>query len=546
MKKAQKQKEWWKGAVIYQIYPRSYQDSNGDGVGDLPGIISRLPYIADLGVDGIWLSPFFRSPMKDYGYDVSDYLDVDPMFGTLDDFKELLDTAHNLGLKVIIDQVYSHTSDRHLWFKESRQNKTNPKADWYVWADPKPDGTEPNNWLAEFGGAAWSFDIRRGQYYKHNFQPSMPDLNLYNPEVREAISNVMRFWLELGVDGFRLDVANMYLYDREFRDNPPKLQGYTRFGSKLGEEGFFYPYDMQYHIYNKCRPENIDVLKMLRKVCNEREGTMMVGEMFSDDSVVRAAEYTADDSLLHTAYHSQLSEPEYSATKIRNAVEHFLLTSPTSWPSWAFSNHDWIRVASRWAANRRYSTEQAKMLYALLCSLWGTIFVYQGDELGLENAELRAEDILDPLGRHLYPEYIGRDGSRTPMPWKKKAKNAGFSDGKPWLPVFERHYPLAVDAQEQDPDSMLNFVKTFLKLRKKHPRLIDGPIRFHDSHEDLLVFTRGDDMLCYFNLWPDEVCVPMPFGDWEPLEDTGFSFELKEPSSIILPGFGAAFLQIRR
>lgn len=536
---------WWKGAVIYQIYPRSFLDTNNDGVGDLPGIIKKLDYIADLGVDGIWLSPFFTSPMNDFGYDVSNYTDVDPIFGTLEDFDKLLDKAHSLGLKVIIDQVYSHTSDQHPWFIESRRDKTNPKADWYVWQNSREDGSKPNNWLAEFGGSAWTFDIRRGQYYKHNFQKSMPDLNLYNPDVRQAICDVMRFWLDRGVDGFRLDVANMYLYDREFRDNPPKTMGYTRFGSELGKEGFFYPYDMQYHVYNKCRPENIDVIKLLRSVCNEYDDRFLVGEMFSDDSVVRAAEYTKDDSLLHTAYNFQLSEPQYSAEKIRSVVEHFILTSPTSWPSWAFTNHDWSRVSSRWAVNGTPNPQQSKLLYALLCSLKGTIFVYQGEELGLENAQLEEQDIRDPLGKILYPEYVGRDGSRTPIPWEQNATHSGFSAEKPWLPIYEPHVPKAVDAQENNPESVLSFVRNFLKWRKALPDLISAPIKFHSTHEPALIFTRGDNLICYFNLGPDEILLPVPYGDWSPVEGHGFEYEVRDGSSLALPGFSAAFFEIK-
>lgn len=533
---------WWKGAVIYQIYPRSFLDTNGDGIGDLPGIIEKMDYIADLGVDGIWISPFFTSPMNDFGYDVADYCNVDPVFGTLQDFDRLLDKAHGLGLKVIIDQVYSHTSDQHPWFVQSRMNKTNDKHDWYVWQDARSDGSKPNNWLAEFGGSAWTFDIRRGQYYKHNFQRSMPDLNLYNPDVRAAICDVMRFWLDRGVDGFRLDVANMYLYDRQFRDNPPKTQGYTRFGSELGKQGFFYPYDMQYHVYNKCRPENIDVIKLLRSVCDEYDDKMLVGEMFSDDSVVRAAEYTKDESLLHTAYNFQLSEPEYSAAKIRSVVEHFILSSPTSWPSWAFTNHDWSRVSSRWAVDGQVNPQQSKLLYALLCSLQGTIFVYQGEELGLDNAKLDEKDIRDPLGRILYPEYVGRDGSRTPMPWDDTQPNAGFSTGAPWLPIYGPHIEKAINTQDRNDKSVLNFVRHFLKWRKTMPDMMTGDIKFHSSHEPALIFTRGQNLICFFNLGPNEILLPIPYGEWQPCDIKGFE-HTRDDASLKLPGFNAAIFQ---
>ena len=478
--------------------------------------------------------------MRDYGYDVADYKDVDPIFGSMNDFDTLLSKAHDLGLKIILDLVFSHTSDQNIWFKESRRNKTNPKADWYVWVDAKEDGTPPNNWLAEFGGAGWTFDIRRGQYYKHNFQSSMPDLNLYNPEVREAICNVMRFWLDKGVDGFRLDVCNMYLYDKDLRDNPAKTEGITRFGSELGKSGFFYPYDMQQHIYNKCRPENIELIKMIRSVTDEYEDRMLVGETFSDDSVMRAAEYTKDETLLHTAYNFELSSPLYSAKLIRDTIERFSQISPTSWPSWALTNHDWCRVATRWG-DSTYSAEQAKMLYAMLCALRGTIFVYQGEELGLENAKLKWEDVVDPLGKVLFPEYVGRDGSRTPIPWEADKENAGFSSATPWLPVYENHIPMAVDIQDKDPNSILNFVRDLIKWRKDIPEFIEGTIEFIDTAEPILAFKRGDKIYCYFNLGDQVETINIPSNlkllkavncDGTPNEET-----------LTLPAFGGAFFE---
>ncbi|MCB1328106.1 MAG: alpha-glucosidase, partial [Maritimibacter sp.] len=340
-----KDPDWWRGAVIYQIYPRSYQDSNGDGIGDLLGIVRRLPYIASLGVDAIWISPFFTSPMKDFGYDVSDYCDVDPMFGSLSDFETLVETAHGFGVKVMIDLVLSHTSDQHPWFAESRASKDNPKSNWYVWADAKPDGTPPNNWLSIFGGSGWQWDSRRMQYYQHNFLREQPDLNFHEPEVQDALLDVARFWLNRGVDGFRLDTINFYVCDKELRDNPalPAEQRNATIAPSVN------PYNWQDHLYDKNRPENLDFLRKLRAVMNPFDAAAVgeVGDAQRGLEIV--GEYTAGDDLMQMCYAFEfLSGARPTAERVAEVLTAFEEAAPDGWATWAFSNHDVARHASRW------------------------------------------------------------------------------------------------------------------------------------------------------------------------------------------------------
>ncbi len=492
------QPEWWRGAVIYQIYPRSFADADGDGVGDLRGITAHLDHVASLGVDGIWLSPFFLSPMKDFGYDVADYCAVDPLFGTLADFDALVARAHALGLKVIIDQVYSHSSDQHPWFAESRQSRDNAKADWYVWADPKPDGTPPNNWLAVFGGPAWTWDSRRRQYYLHNFLPEQPDLDLHQPAVQAAVLQVARFWLDRGVDGFRIDVANLFCHDPRLTDNPPKP-------GPVGDR----PYRMQRLLYNRGRPETLAVVARLRAVLDAYPGRMAVAELASsEDPIATMIAYTDGPDRYHTAYSFVLLNEAFGAGVVRGAVETIAQRAPASWPSWAFSNHDVVRAPSRWAAPAGADEADpafAKLLIALLCSLRGTVFLYQGEELGLPQADVPFERLVDPEGIAFWPRHRGRDGARTPLPWVAAGRNAGFCPEpvEPWLPVDLRHLPLAVACQEADPDSVLAFTRLFLAWRRQHPALIRGAIRFRDAPPPLLVFERrtgAQGLLCVFNL----------------------------------------------
>ncbi len=472
---------WWRGAVIYQIYPRSFCDSNGDGVGDLPGIISRLDYVAALGVDAVWISPFFTSPMKDFGYDVADYRDVDPLFGTLADFDRLIAEAHRLGLKVIIDQVYSHSSDRHPWFVESRESRINDKSDWYVWADAKPDGGPPNNWLSVFGGPAWDWGSRRRQYYLHNFLKEQPDLNVHNPQVQQAILDIAAFWLDRGVDGFRLDVANFFMHDLQLRDNPPRAHPAPD-----------KPNWLQQQIYNRSRPETLEFVPRLRAVMDRYPGSMTVAEIAAEDQVATMVAYTDGPKRYHTAYSFVFLGPEFGARHIRDNVERMTALSETAWPSWAFSNHDVVRVVTRWGGEADDPAAFAKLMIALLTSLRGTAFLYQGDELGLPQAEVSFDKLQDPEGKAFWPRHRGRDGARTPMPWRADAANAGFSSAEPWLPVDPRHPPLAVDRGEADTGSVLAFTRGFLAWRKTHPPLVSGDIRFLDTPEPALAFVRGE------------------------------------------------------
>ncbi|UYG06975.1 alpha-amylase family glycosyl hydrolase [Halomonas sp. M4R1S46] len=443
--------DWWRGATIYQIYPRSFLDANGDGIGDLPGITSRLEHVASLNVDAIWLSPFFTSPMDDFGYDIADYRDVDPMFGTLDDFRALVDRAHELGLRVIIDQVLSHSSDRHAWFQESRQDRTNPKADWYVWADPRPDGTPPNNWMAAFSGRAWTFDARRRQYYLHNFLPSQPDLNFHHPEVRQAHLDNLRFWLELGVDGFRFDVVNYYFHDPALTDNPPMPRERVQLGN---------PQSYQFQRHNIEQPENLAYLERIRALLDEYPGATTVGEIAGNDQLPTMAAYTAGDSRLHMAYTFDLLDSTGDATELYGVLARFGELGEDPWPCWALSNHDVVRSATSWGE------ERALLALTVLCSLRGSLCLYQGEELGLPEAELAYEDLQDPFGINLWPEVKGRDGCRTPMVWDTTANGGFCPEGvAPWLPVDARHLPLAVTRQEADPDSLLARVRELLRLR---------------------------------------------------------------------------------
>ena len=523
--------EWWRGGVIYQVYPRSFCDSNADGVGDLKGVASRLPYLKALGVDGIWLSPFFRSPMKDFGYDVSDYTDVDPIFGDLADFDAFLEAAHGEGLKVVIDQVYSHTSDQHPWFRESRSSKDNPKSDWYVWADAKPDGGPPNNWISLFGGQAWSWDTRRKQYYMHNFLSEQPDLNFHNPQVRTAILETAKFWLERGVDGFRLDVANFYFCDRQLRDNPPK--------SPHGD--FPRPYWHQRHLYDRSQPENLAFMEEFRKLIDQYPDKMTVAEIGSDSYIARSIEYT-EPGRLHTAYNFLLLENgPLTAKLVRDAVESW--TSDEAWPSWSFSNHDVVRARTRWGGGEA-DDAFAQMLMGVLLCLRGAIFLFQGDELGLPQADVPFDRLQDPEGIRFWPDSLGRDGCRTPIPWRAGARHAGFSDAEEtWLPVDPAHDDYAVDRQGKNQHSTLNVVRRLIAYRRQSDVLKYGSIEFLDTPEPVLAFRRiwrDEAITCVFNFGdkPARVCVPYKGA----AVSLGLAGDVDE-RAVSLPAFGGAFIE---
>ncbi|SHL69544.1 alpha-glucosidase family protein [Rhodanobacter sp. OK091] len=536
---------WWRGAVTYQIYPRSFLDTDDNGVGDLPGIIERLDYVASLGVDAIWIAPFFKSPMADFGYDIADYRDVDPLFGTLADFDRLLAKAHDLGLKVMIDQVLSHTSIEHAWFKESRESRDNPKADWYVWADAKDDGSAPNNWLSLFGGSAWQWEPRRGQYYLHNFLTSQPDLNFHHPEVRAAILDSVRFWLDKGVDGVRLDAINFCFHDRELRDNPPKPKE-KRVGRGFSPDN---PYAFQYHYYNNTRPENLGFLGELRALMDRYQDVAALGEISSEDSLATMAEYTRHGRL-HMGYSFELLTDDFSAAHIRGTVQALEAQMTEGWPCWAISNHDVERVLTRWGRGQP-STQLANLLTAMVCSLRGSVCVYQGEELGLTEADVPYESLQDPYGIAFWPQFKGRDGCRTPMPWSDDEAHAGFSRGMPWLPVPQEHRALAVTRQETDPHSVLNGFRTFMHWRQSQPALRWGDIEFIDTVEPVLAFTRrfdGQTTLVVFNLADAAVDIRLPatFGVPHRLDGHGLLQGHFDGSELQLPGHGVWFASVER
>ncbi len=525
--------DWWRGAVIYQIYPRSFQDSNDDGIGDIPGITKRLAHIADLGADAIWLSPFFTSPMKDFGYDVSDYRGVDPMFGTLDDFDAMVEQAHNLGLRVIIDQVLSHTSDQHPWFKESRQSRTNDKADWFVWTDAKPDGTPPNNWLSIFGGPAWQWDTARGQYYLHNFLAEQPDLNFHNRAVQDALLDEVRFWLDRGVDGFRLDTVNFYFHSAGLQNNPPLPAN--------AEDPN--PYNRQSHQFDKNQPENLEFLKRFRALLDEYPGTTSVGEVGEGErSLEIMATYTSGGDKLHMCYTFDFLSDTFSPGYFRERVESFEAVAGDGWPCWAFSNHDVRRHVSRWTPDAATLPDIAKLAATLLTCLRGSLCLYQGEELGLPEAELAYQDLQDPVGIRFWPKLKGRDGCRTPMVWQTQAPEGGFTDGKPWLPIPEDHRALAVDRQTEDSDAILAHYKAVLNFRAEEPALGLGTIEFVEAPEGVLALRRsvsGTTLLCVFNLTGQEVNWPLPTGATYSAVDAQFNEGVMTGAQVYLPAFGA-------
>ena len=490
--------EWWRGAVIYQVYPRSFADSNDDGIGDLKGVTDHLDHIASLGVDAVWLSPFFTSPMKDFGYDVSNYCDVDPIFGTLADFDALIDKAHRLGLRIIIDLVFSHTSDEHPWFAESRQSRSNAKSDWFVWADAKADGSPPSNWQSVFGGPAWTWDARRGQYYMHNFLPGQPQLNVHSTAVQDALLDVARFWLDRGVDGFRFDAINFSMHDPRLTDNPPLPPGGKRTR----------PFDFQDKINNQSQPEIVNFLKRIRAVTDSYGGRFSVAEVGGDHAEREMQAFTAGDDRLNSAYgFLYLYAPALKREMVGAANNIWDGRQGQGWPSWTFSNHDAPRAISRWAEGRDPAAMARAAMLLLMC-LRGNVFVYYGEELGLPQGEVPFDRLVDPEAIANWPQTLGRDGARTPMPWSADKPFAGFSTVEPWLPLDARHTPLSVDQQEADPQSMLHLTRRLIALRKAHPALARGEMRMEDSAEGLVVFERRlgvERLLCVFNLGHEPV-----------------------------------------
>ncbi|MBU2587697.1 MAG: alpha-glucosidase family protein [Alphaproteobacteria bacterium] len=501
--------QWWRGAVIYQIYPRSFRDTTGDGIGDLAGIVEGLDYIAGLGVDGIWISPFFTSPMRDFGYDVADYCGIDPSFGSFADFDRIIEKAHALGLKVIIDQVYSHTSDEHAWFQESRQDRTNPKADWYVWADPRPDGSPPSNWQSVFGGSAWQWDGPRKQYYLHNFLTSQPDLNVHNIAVQDALLDVARFWLARGVDGFRLDALNFSMHDPELRDNPP---------SGLPMAQVTRPFDMQVKRYNQSHRDIAVFLERIRATIDEYPGRFTVAEVGGPEPLAEMKAFTQGGKRLDSAYNFDfLYAPRLTAPLVRATLSQWSGDPGEGWPSWAFSNHDAPRAVTRWASDGDYA-RAARLNLLLLLALRGNPIIYQGEELGLPQGKVAFEDLQDPEAIANWPHTLGRDGARTPMPWQASAPQAGFSRAnRTWLKPDPAHAGFAVDTQTSDPVSTLAYAQRILRLRRQFPALVSGDITLLDTPEDIVAFIRqqGENtVLCAFNLG-DAPCAWSPPANWQ-------------------------------
>lgn len=523
---------WWRGATIYQVYPRSFADSNGDGIGDLPGITGKLDYIASLGVDAVWLSPFFTSPMKDFGYDVADYCGVDPIFGTLADFDALIAKAHDLGLKILIDQVYSHTSDLHAWFAESRSNRTNAKADWYVWADANPDGTPPNNWQSVFGGPAWTWDARRGQYYMHNFLSSQPQMNVHNPEVQEALLAVAKFWMDRGVDGFRVDAINFAMHDPALKDNPPAPAGNgvrTR------------PFDFQLKVHNQSHPDIPAFIGRIRKLLDQYPDRFTVAEVGGPDPDREMKAFTAGDNHFNSAYgFNFLYAEKLTPALVREALEAWPDDANIGWPSWAFSNHDAPRWISRWApadAQKSY----AAMVMMLFVSLRGNVIIWQGEELALTQVDIPFEKLQDPEAIANWPLTLSRDGTRTPMPWVAADAQCGFSKGEPWLPLGADHRDLAVDRAEADPDSMLNLTRKLVAFRNANEAMLVGSLNIIEAQSNLLIFERISDnqhLICAFNMGNDNVA-------WQPAQPDRWRLVKSVNGARLgsLPAYGAQILE---
>jgi alpha-glucosidase len=530
--KTEMNREWWRGATIYQVYPRSFCDTNGDGVGDIPGITAKLDYIASLGVDALWISPFFTSPMRDFGYDVADYCDVDPIFGTLADFDALVERAHALGLKVIIDQVYSHTSDMHSWFAASRSNSLCDKADWYVWAEAKADGTPPNNWQSVFGGPAWTWDARRGQYYMHNFLSAQPQLNLHNRQVQDAVIAAARFWLDRGVDGFRLDAINFAMHDPQLRDNPPRA---PTNGLRTRS------HDFQQQIYNQSHADIPIFLERFRAMLDEYGAIHTVAEVGGARAESEMHAFTAGEKRLNSAYgFNYLYADWLTPTLIAESTNQWPDTEGAGWPSWAFSNHDAPRWISRWAPPG-FETEFARMTLLLFACLRGNIILWQGEELGLTQIDVPFDQLQDPEAIANWPHTLSRDGARTPMPWQGDEKHCGFTSGAPWLPLGDDRPQLAVDRQDEDPQSLLNHSKAVIALRNAHAALRFGTMQIDKADDQLLCFTRsveGQELICIFNFSASPL-------QWEPPQSDRWrvTFRTHQCEGWNLPAYGGVIAE---
>ncbi|HYC02991.1 MAG TPA: alpha-glucosidase [Azospirillaceae bacterium] len=529
-------RHWLEGAALYQVYPLSFRDGNGDGWGDLPGVIQGLGHIASLGVDGVWLSPFYASPLADFGYDVSDHCAVDPRMGTLADFDRLLAKAHRLGLRVMLDLVLGHTSNRHPWFVESRASRDNARSDWYVWADPSPDGTPPNNWLSVFGGAAWTWEPRRRQYYLHHFLSAQPTLNLRCEAAVAALLDVARFWLARGVDGFRIDAVDFLMRDPGLRSNPPENPEPYEFPTKL--------FGMQHHVHDMMHGDTRPFLERLRAVAEEfGSDRVLLGELSSRPGAAgRIAHYTAPGGL-HAAYTLDLPKRAFSPAALRTAI---MAADDRAGTCWSLSNHDVERAASRWLPKGGDPQRFEALLAVLLACLPGTVCVYQGDELGLTQADLALEQLRDPFGISYWPEFKGRDGSRTPIPWTPTAPNGGFCpDGvAPWLPLAPEHLSRAVAVQDRRNASTLAVWRAALNLRRTRPALREGSLTNVDEDGAVLAFARtggGERIHAAFNLSTEPATYLLPDPDLRPIElprHPGSPEAVLRGAELVLPPLG--------
>jgi alpha-glucosidase len=480
---------WWRSAVLYQIYPRSFADSNGDGIGDLRGVIDHLAYLEWLGVDGVWLSPITVSPNADWGYDVADYCAVQPEFGTLSDLDELVGEARDRGIRVLLDLVPNHTSDRHPWFVDARRSRTARHRDWYVWADPKTDGSAPNNWVSSFGGPAWTLDQATGQYYLHNFLPEQPDLNWWNDEVRDTFDEILAFWFDRGVAGFRIDVCHMIIKDAELRDNPPAGVDDHGMARLFGQRS----------IYNANRPEVHDIIRRWRQLADTYDPPrVLIGETNVEDLEIMARYYGRGDDELHLAFNFPFINAAFDTDALRSVVERTeRVLPPGAWPVWTGSNHDVSRLATRWASGDPIKIRAAIMM---LLTLRGTPVLYEGDEIGLTDTTLSEEDLHDPVGRRFWPAYRGRDPVRTPMPWRDQP-GGGFTDPsvKPWLPIgnLAAHN---VTSQQHHPDSQLQLTRDLIALRKQTPDLQTGDSTQLPAPPGLWAWRRGHSITVALNL----------------------------------------------
>jgi alpha-glucosidase len=464
---------WWQRGIIYQIYPRSFQDSNNDGVGDLPGILSRLDYLQWLGVTAIWISPIYPSPMADFGYDISDYENIHPLFGTLDDFDALLNEVHKRGMKLILDLVPNHTSDQHPWFIESRSSKHNQKRNWYIWKDAGPDGSAPNNWLAAFGGSAWEWDEKTQQYYYHAFLKEQPDLNWRNPEVQQAMLKSMKFWLERGVDGFRVDVMWHMIKDDQFRDNPVNPDYLQHMAT----------YDQVLPVYSTDQPEVHKIVRMMRHLLDEYEERMMIGEIYLPIHKL-VAYYGADKKGAHLPFNFQLLTMPWDARQLAFGIGEYESALPSyGWPNWVLGNHDQPRVASR------IGSEQARVAAMLLLTLRGTPTIYYGEELGMKDVPIPFEEIQDPQGLNMPDKNLSRDPGRTPMQWDDTI-HGGFSSATPWLRVERNYRSVNVKLQRPDPNSMLTLYTKLIRLRQQEPSLSIGDYVPVHSDNQMIAYIR--------------------------------------------------------